>query len=79
MTDVVRLPVPANPERNKRLFDWALEVLKGLGLDHAIALAKSTQELRSSALNVESVQITLAIRAALHSASAIWWTSGWRT
>jgi predicted P-loop ATPase len=79
MTEIVRLPVPASTdtdeyaradtERNRRLFDWALEVIKQLGLDLAVAQAKSIEELAGVALNLESAAIVLAIRDALHPAS----------
>jgi hypothetical protein len=79
MTEIIRLPAlastgtderaRANTERNRRLFDWALEVLKQLGLDQAVAQAKSIGELAGVTLDLESAAIVLAIRDALHPAS----------
>jgi hypothetical protein len=79
MTKVISLPVPASQgadeyaradtQRNQRLFAWADAVLKKLGLDKAVAAARSIEELRSVALDVTSAEITLAIRDALYPAS----------
>jgi predicted P-loop ATPase len=78
---VVNLPIPATSyknadeharaetERNQRLFAWADALLKRLGLDKAVARAKSIEELRSVTFNVDSVEVALAIRDALHPAS----------
>lgn len=79
MAKVINLPVPASQgadeharadtQRNQRLFAWAEAVLKKLGLDRAVAAARSIEELRSVALDVTSAEITLAIRDALYPAS----------
>jgi predicted P-loop ATPase len=80
MVDPIKLPIPTPPpnadaharadtERNRRLFDWAEAVLKKLGLDKAVAAARSIEELRKVTLNVDSAEIALAIRDALHPAS----------
>ena len=80
MVDPVRLPIPTPPpnadaharaetERNQQLFDWAERVLKALGLDKAISAARSIEELRRITLDVDSAEIALAIRDALHPAS----------
>jgi hypothetical protein len=80
MPKVVKLPAPTPPadeaaharadtQRNQRLFDWANAVLQQLGLDKAVATAKSIEELRRVSLDAESVAVTLAIRDALHPAS----------
>ena len=80
MVDPIKLPVSAPPpnadaharadtERNQQLFDWAEGVLKALGLDKAIAAARSIEELRRLTLDVDSAEIALAIRDALHPAS----------
>ena len=80
MVDPIKLPVPAPPpnadaharadtQRNQRLFDWAEAVLKRLGLDKAVAAARSIEELRRITLDVDSAEIALAIRDALHPAS----------
>jgi predicted P-loop ATPase len=77
---VVSLPVPvpvppsvrdkgdANAERNKTLFEWALNLLKKLGIAQALERAGSIEELRRISLNMEDGEITLAIRDALHPA-----------
>ena len=55
MVDPIKLPIPTPPpnadaharadtERNRRLFDWAEAVLKALGLDKAVAAARSIEE-----------------------------------
>ena len=59
----------ADTQRNKQLFNWADGVLRSLGLDRAIAAAKSIQELRRITLNVDSAELALAIRDALRPAS----------
>ena len=79
MVKVIKLPVPASQDadeharadtqRNQRLFDWADAVLKRLGLDKAMAAARSIEELRSITFNADSAEIALAIRDALHPAS----------
>jgi predicted P-loop ATPase len=75
--NVIHLPVPvpaaadtdANTARTQQLFDWALEVLKQLGLVEAIAQAKSTEQLCAITLNVDGAKVILAIRDALHPAN----------
>ena len=79
MVKVISLPVPASQDaedharadtqRNQRLFDWADAVLKRLGLDKAVAAARSIEELRRVTLNADSAEVALAIRDALHPAS----------
>ena len=79
MVKVISLPVPASQDaddharadtqRNQRLFDWADAVLKKLGLDKAVAAARSIEELRRVTFNADSAEVTLAIRDALHPAS----------
>jgi hypothetical protein len=59
----------ADTQRNKQLFDWADGVLRSLGLDKAISAAKSIQELGRMTLDVDSAEVALAIRDALHPAS----------
>ena len=59
----------ADTQRNKQLFDWADAVLRRLGLDEAIAAARSIQELRRITLDVDSAEVALAIRDALRPAS----------
>ena len=80
--EVVKLPVPgsqdaqnadeharAETQRNQRLFDWADAVLRRLGLDKAVADAKSIESLRGVTFNTDSAEVALAIRDALHPAS----------
>ena len=79
MAKIVKLPMQvsqtaeeharADTERNRRLFAWALVVLKQLGVDKAVAAAKTLEELHKIAFGVESVEVILAIRDALHPAS----------
>ena len=79
MAKIVKLPMQvsqtaeeharADTERNRRLFAWALVVLKQLGVDKAVAAARTLEELHKIAFDVESVEIILAIRDALHPAS----------
>jgi Virulence-associated protein E-like domain len=80
MVDPIKLPIPTPPPnadvhahadtaRNQRLFDWAEGLLEALGLDKTIAAARSVEDLRRIALDVESVEIALALRDALHPAS----------
>jgi predicted P-loop ATPase len=74
---IIQLPVlvvpdaddRADDQRNRRLFDWAKAVLRQLGLDQAIAQARSNEELRCVTLDLEDGRIILAIRDALHPAS----------
>jgi predicted P-loop ATPase len=79
MPEVIRLPVltstdadergRADNDRTRRLFDWALDVLKSLGLDKAVTRATSIAELRAITLDLECAEITLAIRDALYPAT----------
>jgi predicted P-loop ATPase len=79
MVEPIKLPIPASQdtddcaradtERNQRLFDWAEAVLRRLRLDKAVAAARSIEQLRSITLDVDSAEIALAIRDALHPAS----------
>jgi predicted P-loop ATPase len=79
MAKIVKLPMQvsqtaeeharADTERNRRLFAWALVVLKQLGVDKAVAAARTLEELHKIAFDAESVEVILAIRDALHPAS----------
>jgi hypothetical protein len=79
MPGVIPLPVltstdadeygQADNDRKRRLFDWALDVLKSLGLVEAVTRATSIAELRAITLDLERAEITLAIRDALYPAS----------
>jgi predicted P-loop ATPase len=76
---IVQLPVPvaldsddrvhADDRRNQQLFDWARGVLSRLGLDRAIAQARTIDDLRRVVLDLEDGRIALAIRDALHPAN----------
>src|SRR5262249_42601857 len=61
--------VHADDRRNQRLFDWARGVLSRLGLDRAIAQARTIDDLRRVVLDLEDGRIALAIRDALHPAT----------
>jgi predicted P-loop ATPase len=75
---IVKLPIPisqtqtedeharADTERNRRLFAWAVSVLKQLGVDRAVAAAKSVEELHSVMFDADAFEVILAIRDALH-------------
>src|SRR5262249_16257367 len=79
MAKVVKLPVPvsrtedeyarADTERNRHLFAWADGVLKQLGVDKAVAAARTVEELHGVTFNADSAEVILAIRDALHPAS----------
>jgi predicted P-loop ATPase len=79
MADVVKLPVPVSPsvdehtqaetQRDEQLFAWADAVLKALGLDKAVAAAKSVEELRRITFDTDSTKVITAIRNALHPTS----------
>jgi predicted P-loop ATPase len=80
MADPIKLPIPTPPpnadaharadtERKKGLFEWAEGLLEALGLDKTIAAARSIDELRRIALDVDSAEIALELRDALHPAS----------
>jgi hypothetical protein len=81
MSKVVKLPVPvsqplteddharADTERNLRLFAWANRVLKQLGVDRAVAAARSVEQLHSVVFDADAIEVILAIRDALHPAS----------
>jgi predicted P-loop ATPase len=82
MVDVIKLPVPApqdandgddharaGTQRNRRLFDWAEAVLAKLRLDKAVAAARTVDELRRITFDLDSAEVTLAIRDALHPAT----------
>jgi predicted P-loop ATPase len=72
MDKIVNLPVSttppkdANDQRTRRLFAWADAVLRRLGL---VTAARSIEELRRVTLDVESAEVIVAIRDALHPAN----------
>ena len=86
MVDPIKLPIPTPPpnvdayaradtDRNQRLFDWAEAVLKALGLDKAVAAARSIEDLRRIALDVESVADAYTAyqgRLGCHSRASFW-------
>jgi hypothetical protein len=53
-------------ERKTRLFAWANKVLKDLGLADKVSQAKTSDELRKITFDEQAVEVTLAIRDALH-------------
>jgi len=80
--EVVKPPVPASQdaqdadeharadtERNQRLFDWADAVLRRLGLNKAVADARSIEALRGVTFDADGAEVALAIRDALHPTS----------
>jgi predicted P-loop ATPase len=58
-----------NAERNKLLFEWAHTVLKDIGAVAALLEAQTIEELRALVLDLDTAEVTLAIRDALHPAS----------
>ena len=75
MTNLIPFPAPdakahadAETELKKRLFAWADGVLQQLGLAAKVAQAMDFDDLRKITLDVEDVDVALAIRNALHPA-----------
>src|SRR5262249_20186212 len=79
MAKILNLPVPgsaphadeharAETERRRQLFAWADGVLEQLGLKRTVDAARSIEELRRITFDVESAEVTLAIRDALYPA-----------
>jgi hypothetical protein len=56
-------------ERKRQLFAWADTVLKDIGLHKAVARAETLEALHKITIDINAVEITLAIQAALHPAS----------
>jgi hypothetical protein len=79
MAKIVKLPVPVSKtaddhartdtERNRLLFAWADAVLKQLGVDKAVAAARSIEDLHGVTFDADSAEVILAIRDALHPVS----------
>jgi predicted P-loop ATPase len=76
MSSLVPFPPPnadeharAETERKQRAFDWADRVLEELGLAHGVRQASTIEELRLITFDGDAVEVTLAIRDALHPAS----------
>jgi putative DNA primase/helicase len=76
---VIKLPITTPPpdaaarareetERLNALYVWGDKVLADLGIAAAIGRARSPEELSRITLDVNSAEVTLAIRAALHPA-----------
>ena len=59
----------ADAKRQQKLFDWALAVLKRIGIVGELLQAPTIEELRALTLDVKSAEVALAIRDALHPAS----------
>jgi hypothetical protein len=59
----------AETERKRRLFAWADDVLRQLGLADRISQSNSFDELRKITFDPDAVEVALAIRDALHPAS----------
>jgi putative DNA primase/helicase len=59
----------AETERKRRLFAWVDALIRQLDLDRAIAQASTFEELRKIVIDVDSAEVTLAIREALRPTS----------
>jgi predicted P-loop ATPase len=59
----------AETERKQRLFAWADNVLRELGLAERVARANCLDELRRVTFDADAAEVALAIREALHPAS----------
>jgi hypothetical protein len=73
MADLIKFPdtnaeahARGETDRKKKLFEWADALLKQLGLTAKVAQAQSPSELLKIALDLEDVEIEIAIRDALH-------------
>jgi predicted P-loop ATPase len=60
----------AETERKQRLFAWADDVLRELGLADRVARANSLDELRRVTFDADAAEVAIAIREALHPATA---------
>ena len=56
----------AETERKRRLFEWADRVLQELGIAERVLRAQSFDELRRIVFDATAVEVTLAVRDALH-------------
>ena len=72
-TNIVPLPgadakaqADAETEDKRALFNWADELLKKIGIEQKVTEAKSADDLSNIKLDVEGVDVVMAIRAALH-------------
>jgi hypothetical protein len=75
MRSVIPFPEPnaeahahAETERKRRLFAWVDALLQQLGLTAKVVQAQSVDDLRKINLDVDDVELALAIRDALHPA-----------
>jgi predicted P-loop ATPase len=73
MADIIKFPessaeerTRADAERHQRLFDWAVAVLKRIGVVGAVNAAASLLELHEIYLDINRAEIALAIQDALH-------------
>lgn len=72
-TNIVPMPgqdakarADAETEDKKRLFEWADELLEQIGIKQKVTEANSVDDLRKIKLDVEEVDVVMAIRFALH-------------
>jgi len=69
--NVIKLPVSvgtdnaAEAERQRKLFEWAHEVLRQVGIINELRRARTLDELRAVAFDAEDTEVILAIRSAL--------------
>ena len=75
MANLIPFPEPdaeahacAETERKRKLFAWADVLLQQLGLAAKVAQARSVDALRRITLDIDDVEVELAIRDALHPA-----------
>jgi putative DNA primase/helicase len=79
MAKVIKWPIPvpkdaddhvrADTERTRRLFNWSDATLKQVGLHKAVIRAKSLEDLGEITLDVDWIEVSLAVRDALYPAS----------
>jgi predicted P-loop ATPase len=84
MAKVIKLPVPsvappeadepaerkrADDQRKRRLFAWANDLLKRLGFNKRVAVAKSVEDLHHIVIEDDDADVILEIRDALHPVS----------
>jgi predicted P-loop ATPase len=68
---IIPFPEPATDEtdRKKRLYEWCDRLLAQLSLARKVAEANTVDDLRKIVLDLDAVEVELAIRDALHPAS----------
>jgi hypothetical protein len=76
-TNIVPMPAhdakaraDAETDDKRKLFDWADQLLKTIGIAQQVAKAKSADDLNQIRFDTEDVDIIFAIRDALHRAAA---------